>query len=54
MPGRRKMFGRKDIGIDLGTATIQVYVSGKGVIAPKIGAKNAGCWRANKACSLAS
>lgn len=32
MPGRRKMFGRKDIGIDLGTATIQVYVSGKGVM----------------------
>ena len=26
------MFGKKDIGIDLGTATVQVYVSGKGVM----------------------
>ena len=26
------MFGKKDIGIDLGTASIQVYVSGKGVM----------------------
>ena len=26
------MFGKKDIGIDLGTATILVYVSGKGVM----------------------